>query len=236
MNVDTLHFQECQPVPWNGRYARVMGDSSVFHLRYTDGRLWPVLIWQTEAGLTSCRAIDCQATVGLVDAVARAKQHAGGEGGGAFLIDEYGRVIVPASDGGGRRFLAGYLRGRLLFENPFAPTKFIDLGDDQSFHNGDAWSLPYVGIPYHLHRFDRIYFYQYDEQGGRSIYPPQQDFDLIRAIRNIRPYGPVRIIVTPGGLVLTKIPSGIRAASEDRWKAVFIGVVNFNFWFEEEKK
>jgi hypothetical protein len=130
--------------------------------------------------------------------------------------------------------LAGRLNGRLLFENPFLPEEPIDLGDGERLENGDPWNRPYIGIPYHLHRSGRIYFYQQDEQGGRSIYPPQQDFELIRAIRNVRPYGPVRIVVTPGGLVLTKIPTGNGTLEEDRWQPVFVRSINFNSWFEEE--
>lgn len=233
MNTAITQFEICQPTLWHGHYSRVMGDRGVFHLRYIGGRLWPILLWDSDGGLALCPAIHCPAAVALAHAVARAKQHAGGEGGGSFVIDEYGRVIVPASDGAGRRFLAGQLSGRLLFENPFVPQKPIDLGDHESFENGDPWRLPYIGIPYHLHRDSRIYFYQQDEHGGRAIYPRQQDFELIRAIRKLRPYGAVRIIITFGGLVLTKIPSG-SWASEDRWEPVFVGTVNFNSWFEKE--
>ncbi len=234
MNVVTTHFHVCPPMPWNGRYGRVMGDSAVFHLRHTDGRLWPVLDWETDAGVATCRAIDCAAAVELVDAVAQVKRHVGGNGGGSFLINEYGKVLVPATDGAGQRFLAARLNGILLFENPFRPEEPIDLGDDKLLENGDPWKLPYLGIPYHLHRRGSIYFYQHDESGGRSIYPPQQDFELIRAIRNVRPYGPVRILVNPAGLVLTKVPCGSREHSEDCWQPVFVGSINPNLWFEEE--
>ena len=230
----TARFHACQPMPWHGRYGRVMGDSGVFHLRCTDGHLWPVLIWETEAEVAMCRAIDCAAAVGLVDAVAQIKRRFGGEGGGSFLINEYGKVLVPASHGGGQRFLAGRLDGCLLFENPLSPAEPIDLGNHEMLENGDPWRLPYIGIPYHLHRGSIIYFYQQDESGGRSIYPPQQDFELIHAIRKLRPYGPVRILVTPGGLVLTKLPPDSRTLSEDRWGAVFVGVINPKIWFEEE--
>jgi hypothetical protein len=234
MNVVTAQFHACPPMPWNGRYGRVMGDSSVFHLRHTGGRLWPVLVWETDAGVATCRAIECTAAAGLVNAVTQAKRYVGGEGGGSFLINEYGKVLVPASDGGGRRFLAGRLSGRLLFQNPFLPAQPIDLGDDEGMKNGDPWNLPYIGIPYHLHRSGSIYFYQQDGFGGRSIYPPQQDFELIQAIRKLRPYGPVRFVVTPGGLVLTKVPSGRRALPEDSWQPVFVGAINPKVWFEEE--
>lgn len=234
MNVTTNAFQACHPILWTGRYGRVMGDSAVFHLRYMNGRLWPVLIWETDLGIVTCRAMDSFATGELVAAVALAKRHSGGDGGGSFLINEYGKVLVPASDGDGRRFLAGRINVPLQFENPLVPEAPIDLGDDGNLGNGDTWNWPYIGIPYHLHRNGRIYFYQYDEQGGRSIYPPRQDRELIRAIRNLRPYGPVRILVTPGGLVLTKSPSGTRALPEECWRPVFVGRVNFNLWFEEE--
>lgn len=233
MNAIEAEFEECQITPWKGRYARVMGEATVFHLRRTNRGRWPMLVWETDGGRVQCPAIDCPAARRLVGAIAGAKKYAGGEGGGSFVIDEYGRIIVPASDGGGQRFLVGRLNGRLVFENPLSPEEPIDLGDDGGLKLGDIWKGPYVGIPYHLHRTSQIYFYQQDEEGGRSIYPPQQDFELIRAIRNLRPFGAVRIVVTPGGLVLTKVSSGMWQ-SEDQWKPVFVRAINFNFWFEEE--
>lgn len=234
MKVVTTKFQAYSPVPWKGRYGRLMGDGAVFHLRHVDGHLWPVLVWHTDDGVAMCRAVRCAATAELVAAVAQAKRHAGGDGGGAFLINEYGKVLVPAGDGI-RRFLAGRLKGPLLFENPFHSEKPIDLSDAEHLENGEPWQGPYVGIPYHLHRNDKIYFYSHDERGGRSIYPPLQDYQLIRAIRNVRPYGPVRILVNPAGLVLTKAPSGGRQQQfEDSWQPVFVGSINPNLWFEEE--
>ena len=68
-----LSSSASRPMPWKGRYGRVMGDRAVFHLRHTDGRLWPVIDWETAAGVATCRAIDCPAIVELVAAVARAK-------------------------------------------------------------------------------------------------------------------------------------------------------------------
>lgn len=226
-------FQACQPIPWHGRYARVMGNGGVFHLRYIDGRLWPVLVWETNGESSTCPAIKCSAIAGLIEAVAGTKRCCGGDGGGAFLINEYGQVLVPACNGA-RRFLVGHFEGALVFENPFNSTEPIDLGKHETLKNGDPWELPYVGIPYHLHRGGRIYFYQQDESGGKSIYPPQQDSDLIRAIRRLRPYGPVRILVTHGGLVLTKLPGNGSTLSEDRWQPAFVGVINPNLWFQEE--
>ena len=90
--------------------------------------MWPTIEWQTEEGTGTCSAVRCAAAEELANAVERAKRHAGGGGGGSFVINEFGQVLVPASDGGGRRFLAGQLEGRLLFENPFDPNDAQILG------------------------------------------------------------------------------------------------------------
>src|SRR5262245_52662228 len=119
MTVATAQFHPCCPRPWTGRYARIMGNGSVFHLQNAAGRLWPVILWQTTDGIATCRAVTCDAANDLADAVAGVKRHADGQGGGSFLINEHGQVLVPSSNGDGRRFLAGRLDGTLLFENPF---------------------------------------------------------------------------------------------------------------------
>lgn len=234
MKVGTAQFRACHPTAWTGRYARIPGDTTVFHLHYVDGQLWPVIIWKSDDDIATCTAIECAAAAELRDAVSSAKRHAGGDGGGAFLIDEFGRVIVPDSEAGRKRFLAGHLQGRLLFENPYLPEEHIHLGAVDDLLSGDPWKWPYVGMPYHLHRNGSIYFYQHDESGGRSIYPLRQDYDLIRAIRNVRPRGPVRILVTHAGIVLTKAPFEHHEESEESWQPVYVGSINPNLWFEKE--
>jgi hypothetical protein len=227
-------FHECRPTPWNGRYARIPGDDTVFHLEYIDGQLWPVILWNTDDGRGTCRAMQCEAAARLAASVARAKRCAGGSGGGCFLINEFGQILVPASDGGGQRYLAGHLEGRLLFENPFCPDEPIDLGDDGYLQPGDPWKLPYVGIPYNLHRHGLVYFYREDESGGCTVYPPRQNPQLIRALRTVRPRGPVRFVVNPAGLVLTKCPLHTRRYSEESWQPVFVGSISLKLWFTKE--
>lgn len=227
-------FQACNPTPWTGRYDRIPGDSTVFHLEYVDRRLWPVIQWNNDGACGTCRAIQSETATGLADAVTRAKRFAGGSGGGSFLINEFGQVLVPASDGGGRRYFAGELHGRLLFENPFSPDAPIDLWDDSHLQPGNAWELPYIGMPYHLSRKGLVYFYCQDVERGRSLYPPRQDAQLIRALRSVRPWGAVRFIVTPAGFVLTKRPIGDRISSEPNWQPVFVGSISHNLWFEKE--
>ena len=234
MRVNTSTFEKCKPSEWNGRYARIPGDNTVFHLKYVNGRMWPVVFWETEDGTGKCAACECDAAAQLAEAVETAKRKAGGSGGGSFLINEYGQVLVPASDGSGRRFLAGELTGRLLFENPFDEDAPVDLGDDRDLQPGDPWKLPYVGFPFNLNRRSNIYFYDVDEEGGQSVYPNQQDRSLIQAFRSIRRTGAVRFIVNPFGVVLTKCPVEDEWSPQEQWMPFYVGKIKVNMWFEKE--
>jgi hypothetical protein len=215
------------------RYARIPGDCTVFHLHHIGNRLWPVILWEAD-GRATCKAVECDAAAKLAASVDRAKRFAGGNGTGSFIINEFGQVLVPASDGSGRRYLAGRLTGCLLFENPFCPEELIDLGDDDRLQPGDPWKLPYLGMPYNLHRNSTIYFCKEDESGGRTTFPPRQDPGLIRAIRSIRPTGAVRFIVNHAGLVLTKCPPEGRSTPEESWQPVYVGSITPDLWFEKE--
>jgi hypothetical protein len=234
MSVKSSAFQRCEPRQWHGRYARIPGDYSVFHLTHVAGRLWPVVYWDTEDGTGTCAACQCDTAEQLADGVSRAKRKAGGSGGGSFVINEYGQVLVPASDGSGRRFLAGHLQGRLLFENPFKESESIDLGDCRHIQPGGPWKLPYVGFPFNLNRRSMIYYYHEGEEGGQSVYPRQQDIALVQSLRRIRRTGPVRFIVNPWGVVLTKRPVQDDWSPEESWKPFYVGKINIKMWFEKE--
>ena len=228
MSVITSVFQSCQPRRWYGRYSRIPGDKSVFHLTYFGGRMWPVIYWETDEGTGTCAACQCDAAEQLADAVELAKRRAGGRGGGSFIINEYGQVLVPASDGLGRRYLAGRLTGRVLFENPFDPDDLIDLGDDEHLQPGDPWKLPYVGFPFRLSKRNKIYAIRDDEDGRFVDFAPANDPVLIHSLRSIRGrYGSVKFIVNYCGLVVTK-------AEEHDWHPVFAGRINRNLWFTME--
>jgi hypothetical protein len=166
--------------------------------------------------------------------VEKGKRAAGGGGGGSFMINEFGQVLVPASDGGGRRYYVGQLKGRLLFENPFDEDDPIDLADCSYLQPGDPWKLPYVGFPYNFSNQSKIYYYRVTEDGGTSVFPPQQDTQLVQSFRRLRRTGAVRFIVTIGGLVLTKRPPDGEWSPEESWSTYYVGTINKNKWFTME--
>ena len=234
MKVQSSTFQACRPRLWNGRYARIPGDYSVFHLKFYGDQYWPAVLWNTEDGIGTCYALESATSIALAESVELAKRKAGGSGGGIFIINEHGQVVVPASDGGGRRFLVGQLKSGLQFENPFDEDEVIDLADDSRLQVGDPWKLPYVGFPFNLNGRNEIYFNQVDEDGRRSIFPRTQDAELINAFRHIRRSGGLRFIVNHAGIVLTKCPISSVGTSEDGWQPVYVGRINSRLWFEAE--
>lgn len=232
MSVGTMPFRRLPPTPWNGRYARIPGETSVFHLEFVRGRLWPVIKWQLDVDRGRCVAMRTSAAAEMTEAVIEAKRFCGSSGGGAFQINEFGQVLVPASDLDDRRILAGELLGPLRFENPFAPHQPIDLEGDAYLQSGDPWKLPYVGMPFVFYE-GSIYFKHSEGGIRRRQYPPRQDDELIRALRRLRPSG-CRILVTHRGAVLTKVAAGNRRGADDSYQPIYVGSIDLNRWFHKE--
>lgn len=207
----------------------------MFHIQ-TVGHQWsPVILWHRDDGVGTCEAVDSPAVRRLTDAVTGAKRQLGGTGGGSFQINEFGQVLVPASDASGRRLLVGEITGSLIFKDPFEDDALIDLGEVRGMRCGDRWPKPYVGCPYNLSGRSRIYFYRMNKEGGSSEYPRAQDEELIRALRTVRRSGAVRFIVNPQGIVLTKQPPSGGWQAEEQWEAVFVGRINPKLWFDKEQ-
>jgi hypothetical protein len=222
-----LVFKKCKITPWEGRYARIPGERTIFTVKKIDGRLGPVIYWETVDGTGICRALPSNAVKLLTDAILQAKRSLGGGSGGSFAINEFGQVIVPASDGSGRRVFAGEIQGKLLFENPFVDNGKIDLSDTSGLSCGDAWPLPYVGMPYRLSKKSKLYFVKETEDGNYFENPAKQDSTLIASLKKVRGYSGMRFIVNPYGIVLTKKPP--------EWTSVYIGKINRSCWFNKEE-
>ncbi|MCB1066194.1 MAG: hypothetical protein KDN20_25145 [Verrucomicrobiae bacterium] len=231
-----ISFRKCNPRPWNGRYTRVTGGSS-WRLKTISGRWWPIIDWRSDDYQLTCPSLESPASVALAEAVSGGKKSLGGSGGGSFLINEFGQVIVPSSSGDGKRVIVGELTGELIYENPMASgphDQTFRLGDASGLNPGDPWSLPYVGAQYNLNKWSKIYHYRLNADGGKSEFPDEQDEDLVRMLRNIRRSGAVRILVNPAGIVLTKRPPAGDWGAEETWEAVYVGRISHSKWFTKE--
>jgi hypothetical protein len=225
-----LHFRPLTAHTWNGPYNRVPVASTTFHIRLLGGEWWPVVDWTLGRDTASCPMVDAGPVRELAAAVNAIKTAAGAPPGGAFLINEHGAVLVPAWE---RQdaivYLTGECAGPLRFHNPFDDDRPFDLYDDRSLKSGDSWHRPYVGLQYQLSRFDELYCWQESADGGIKLEPPGQDAAMIEALRRLRPWGAVRILVGPGGIVITKVPVGTT------WRPVYVGRLNLDTWFPKEQ-
>jgi hypothetical protein len=220
-------FVSCRPKKWTGRYARIPGNTTVFHVRQY-GREWQAVVeWRVGNDTATCPMVSGVAARTLASAVCAAKRRVGG----AFHINEFGQVLVPVADDAERCKLVGEWHGPLRFENAFEPGRTFDLTSAAGLVSGDLWQMPFVGIPHKLCADGGIAF---SRLGGSSLRPPRQDRQLIDALNRIRGSGGCRFLIAAGGIVLTKAEASGRSRTsdeEDGWRPVYVGRVDFTRWF-----
>ncbi len=229
-------FHPSRGSQWLGRYDRIPGDQSAFHLRYNSRmeRFWPLALRTVDGHTLEYWFAEDPAIRKLADTVGALQRRYGGQEGGSFLINEWGQVLVPCGSGDGRRYFAGVLQGEWVLTDPDTSFQTHSLNDDDGLECGDPWDLPYVGVPYRLSKGDRIYFTHRGPAGDRILRPEAQDRDLIASLRSVRRWGPVRFIVNPFGVVLTKKPPDRRFIDEEAWQAVYVGRIDYDNWFSPE--
>jgi hypothetical protein len=230
MHGNSFRFHASSTSEWKGRYKRIQGSSSAFHVVSRAGKYVILAYIQTEEGQVSCQALPCPDVEAMIEAINDVKRRYHSQPGGSFLINEFGQVLVPTKES--IRFYVGQCTGVLQFLN-LDTKRIVDLSDDSLLETGDAWDLPYVGMPYHLSIRNQLYFWD-DQQNSKRL-PQAQDKNLIRKIRSIRRHGGVRILVNPYGLVATKAPVGEFDFDEDNWKPVYIGRIDYAKWFAKEE-
>lgn len=226
-----LAVRALAPRVWVGRYPATPGNpSTALHVRSSGGEWWPVVDWALEGMVGNCWLKDGWAARSLASAVNSAKTFVGGAAGGAFLVNEWGQVLVPSNNGSRKIALAGVLEGQLEFENPFDSKTPVALAAVDGLRPGDAWKWPYVGCRYNLSKRHEIYCQKREGNGVEFV--PRRDDRLVDALRSVRPHGAVRFLVNPAGVVLTKRPAG--SWDEETWAPVYVGQIRPDLWFAKE--
>lgn len=222
------YFEACRPAIWEGRYARVAGKNSMFHLISYDGEYRPNILWETEDGKGTCWAQPSDPVRELSEAVRHGKGQTGGTSG-AFTINEYGQVIVPSTSERGMQHIVGRWHGELRFASPFHDDgQYITLENIWDCEPGEPWKLPYIGIPHVMNAEGEICFRSENEEGKESESPPGPNKKIRKQFRAIRGSGGGRFIVTHTGLVLTK------KEIHGVWKPFYVGKIKFKDWFPME--
>jgi hypothetical protein len=226
-------FIATPPVQWSGRYSRIPGETTAFHVRLgPSGEWWPYVDWTLDDDTAECPMVDVTGVRQLALAVHAGKQLFRGKAGGSFLINEFGQVLCPSPFGDGHVALVGRWTGPVLCQDRHHPGRTFDLTDDRGLGAGSAWDRPYLGLPHNLSARGEIYFWKEEFEGSGKVTPRVQDKALINALRGIRPAGAVRFVVACGGLVLTKVP--IWESGYQRWEPRYVGRLDYGRWFEQE--
>jgi hypothetical protein len=186
--------------------------------------------WNDPPHTASCWAKEEGDIPRLAEAVSRVKEQMTGYGGGGFQINEYGQVIVPIATSAAR-YLVGEVEGRLALVNPLGKPPVFDLWDDRGLRPGSPWDRPYIGIEYHLSRWDQLYFWRVGAASEAKEVPPTQDKELIDRIRTVRPWGGVKFRVNEYEIVLTKAPP---KSVDGPWRPVYVGRIDPGKWFPKE--
>ena len=204
----------------------------MLHVRLLGGHWWPSVEWAVGNETALCPMVDVDSAKDLAEAVNAGKRLLGGSSGGAFLVNEYGQVLVPSPSGEGNVALVGECAGRMVFHDSLTGRGVFDLTEHQDLTLGNPWERPYLGVPYNLSKTSQVYFWQERRAGGWKVTPPVQDDSLIEALRTLRPQGAVRFVVTFGGLVLTKVPVG--NWRNPRWEPQFVRRIDYKRWYLRE--
>lgn len=224
-----MRFVHRQPIWWTGHYGRVPGKEPAFHIVTQGDQFTCVLQRHADDLLAVCPMEDSEASRRLAIWVVACKAaNGGGNGGGSFLINEFGQVLVPT--GPMTRLFVGTWEGPMRFTDPLHSGCLFDLTDDSPFKNGDDWDCPYVGSHYVLSAGNEIYRYRDEANSTEKQYAPRQDRELIQALRWLRPWNGLRFLALPGGLVITKVED-----SPGKWKPKYVGRIDFDRWFEREE-
>ena len=227
-----FRFTPSPPRRWSGRYARIPGDTTAFHVRLIGPRWWPTVEWTVGYETAHCPMVALNGVVDLANAVNAGKRFLSGSPGGAFLVNEYGQVLVPSQSGNGNVAIVGECAGSMAFRDLLTGNGRFDLTEDHGLTPSVKWELPYVGIVHHLSQRNEIYFWHQGRAGSWKVTPPVQDGALIDSLRDIRPHGAVRFIATCGGLILTKVPIG--SWRSQRWEPRFVDRIDYKKWFQKE--
>ena len=221
--MNPFQFLPKDPVIWRGHYERIPGDTTTFHCDI-NGKVfvrWDDL--ETGDQLTS-KGLEFGDVGELGEAVNEIKFQFNGKGGGSFLINEFGNVIVPTSDGH-VRYHVGDVEGHIYFKDPDS-NRFFTLDSTSEHQRGDLWERPYVGNMYHQSPDGRIFRnLEYDDVIEKQYLngDPNIAEDLV-AVRGTNGY---RFIVICHGVVLTKVEG------RNDWEPRYVGKIDFQEWFED---
>jgi hypothetical protein len=136
-------------IPYTWNLPKNVSRDAKYGVRHSRGKMEVGLLFRTDYGeewsLSTSEHPDLVHMVNLV------KAEAAGNQAGAFYINEYRQVIVPAAGGSDAYYYAGEYHQELefLFEGKVISSRALSM-NGQPLKRGDTWEGVHPGIPYVL--------------------------------------------------------------------------------------
>jgi hypothetical protein len=151
---------------------------------------------------------------------------------GAFLITEFGNVLVPSRDSS-QIFHVGDWKGTIWLEDAYHPDgEPIELYGVEGLRTGDTWKRPYIGSSYNTSVAGNKVLLTVRNGRGTLGVPGYFEDEVLPLLRRVHWDSKIQFLVTHGGLLLTRVALSARGEPEppvycgtvdlDRWKTVVV--------------
>jgi hypothetical protein len=149
---------------------------------------------------------------------------------GAFLITEFGNVLVPSRDSS-QVYHVGDWKGTVWLEDAYHPAaEPIELYGAEGLRTGDTWKRPYIGASYNTTvAGNKVLLTARNGKGTLGV-PGYFEEGVLPLLKRVHWDLKMQFLVTFGGLLLTRASLSARGLPEppvycgtldlERWKAV----------------
>ncbi|MBC7363219.1 MAG: hypothetical protein H5U07_01590 [Candidatus Aminicenantes bacterium] len=218
---------------FRGNCPKSVSKDAKYSVRLVDGKPKVTIVYETEDGERWYPSTDVHPK--LVEMVNNVKISVSGKPFGAFYINEFHQVIVPAA-GTTDYYLAGEYSEpiRFEFEGKIISGEPKDF-DGRPLEPGDIWVGPRAGIPYILEAGGDDIRYEYSprpfvEKRVRlsSVISKERAARVAHMIRGVKGFAGGRFYVNEFRAIFAPVNKA------DGLKYIYIGQLDLNDWFPKQ--
>jgi hypothetical protein len=224
-----------QPALFDGYYGREPGHPYSFRVRpLNTKKFWPsadlavankyLEIPFVQAPEQPYDVAPRDLTMAVTDVM---KRHTPALFDGAFLITEFGNVLVPSRDSS-QIFHVGDWKGPIFLEDAYSPAADpIELYGVEGLRTGDTWKRPYIGSSYTTSVVGTKVVLTARKGKGTLGVRGYFEEEVLPLLRRLHWDLKMQFLVTYGGLLLTKVAL---SAKGDPEPPVFCGILDLDRW------
>ena len=225
-----------RPALFDGYFGKETGHPFCFRVRpHNAAKFWPAADWtvaKKQLDIPFMRAPEQPhdtAPRDLAVAVSEIVKLNGARMDGAFIINEFGNVLVPTRDAS-QVFHVGDWRGTIWLQDALHPAgEPIELYGSEGLRTGDTWKHPYIGASYNTMVVGNRVLLVSRNAKSTTVVPGYFEEAVLPLLRQVHWDLKMQFLVTFGGLLLTRAalspgvpepPVFCGTLDLERWKGV----------------